>query len=108
RDQLAYYRERCAAHGRPPKALAVRRDVYVGESSAEAKAVLAAEVARGYRGFPPDALVAGSVAEVTDRFAELGKLGYTHLLVRPLTNDQDKVLGSFERLARVRQSLASV
>src|SRR5262249_5660721 len=53
REQLAYYRERCAAHGRPPKALAVRRDVYVGESSAEAKAVLAAEVARGYPRFPP-------------------------------------------------------
>jgi alkanesulfonate monooxygenase SsuD/methylene tetrahydromethanopterin reductase-like flavin-dependent oxidoreductase (luciferase family) len=108
REQLQYYRERCAAHGRPPKALAVRRDVYVGESSAEAKAVLAAEVARGYRGFPPDALVAGSVAEVTDRFAELGQLGYTEVLVRHLTNDQDKVLGSFERLASVKKALASV
>ena len=108
REQLTYYRERCAAHGRTPTALAIRRDVYVGESSAEARAVLAAEVAKGYRGFPPDALVAGSVDEVTERFAALAKLGYTDVLVRHLTDDHPKVLASFARLARVRQSLASV
>jgi alkanesulfonate monooxygenase SsuD/methylene tetrahydromethanopterin reductase-like flavin-dependent oxidoreductase (luciferase family) len=107
REQLHYYRERCTAHGRTPKALAIRRDVYVGESPAEARAVLAAEVARGYRGFPPDALVAGSVDEVIERFAALAKLGYTEVLVRHLTNDHQKVLGSFARLASVRAALAS-
>lgn len=106
REQLNYYRERCAAHGRTPTALAIRRDVYVGESSADARAVLAAEVARGYRGFPPDALVAGTVEEVVERFAELGQLGYTEVLVRHLTDDHAKVLGSFGRLASVRQALA--
>jgi alkanesulfonate monooxygenase SsuD/methylene tetrahydromethanopterin reductase-like flavin-dependent oxidoreductase (luciferase family) len=108
REQLSYYRERCAAHGRRPTALAVRRDVYVGESSAEAKAVLAAEVAKGYRGFPPDALVAGTVDEVAARFAELAKLGFTEVLIRHLTNDHAKVLGSFARLARVRQAVAAL
>ena len=107
REQLDYYRERCAAHGRRPTALAIRRDVYVGESAADAKAVLDAEVARGYRGFPPDALVAGTVDQVADRFAELARLGYTEVLVRHLTDDHQKVLGSFARLARVRQALAS-
>ena len=108
RDQLNYFLERCAAHGRRPTALAVRRDVYVGESSAEAKTVLAAEVAKGYRGFPPDALVAGSVDEITERFAALAKIGYTDVLIRHLTNDHPKVLGSFVRLASVRQALVSV
>ncbi|HMH49979.1 MAG TPA: LLM class flavin-dependent oxidoreductase [Candidatus Acidoferrum sp.] len=108
REQLNYYRERCAAHGRRPTALAIRRDVYVGESSAEAKAVLAEEVAKGYRGFPPDALVAGTVDEVTERFAELARLGYTEVLIRHLTDDRAKVLGSFARLARVRQAVAAL
>ena len=108
REQLSYYRERCTAHGRRPTALAVRRDVYVGESSAEAKAVLAAEVGKGYRGFPPDALVAGTVDEVTERFAELAKLGFTEVLIRHLTDDHQKVLGSFARLARVRQAVAAL
>src|SRR5262245_10147328 len=40
REQLELYRERCAAHGRMPRGIAIRRDVYVGESPAEAKAVL--------------------------------------------------------------------
>jgi alkanesulfonate monooxygenase SsuD/methylene tetrahydromethanopterin reductase-like flavin-dependent oxidoreductase (luciferase family) len=108
REQLDYYRERCAAHGRRPTALAIRRDVYVGESAADARAVLDAEVARGYRGFPPDALVAGTVDQVAERFAELARLGYTEVLVRHLTDDHQKVLGSFTRLARVRTALASI
>lgn len=106
REQLTYYRERCAAHGRTPTTVALRRDVYVGESAAEARAVLAAEVAKGYRGFAPDALVAGSVDEVIERFAAFGKLGYTDILIRHLTNDQPKVLASFARLAEVRKALA--
>jgi alkanesulfonate monooxygenase SsuD/methylene tetrahydromethanopterin reductase-like flavin-dependent oxidoreductase (luciferase family) len=108
RDQLDYYRERCAAHGRTPTTLAVRRDVYVGESAAEARAVLGAEVAKGYRGFAPDALVAGSVDEVAERFAALARLGYREVLIRHLTDDHDKVLGSFARLAEVREAVASL
>jgi alkanesulfonate monooxygenase SsuD/methylene tetrahydromethanopterin reductase-like flavin-dependent oxidoreductase (luciferase family) len=107
-SQLRHYRERCAVHGRTPATVAIRRDIYVGESSAEAKAVLADAVARGYRGFAPDALVAGTVDEVVDRFAALARLGYTDVLVRHLTNDQRKVLGSLARLADVRKALASV
>jgi alkanesulfonate monooxygenase SsuD/methylene tetrahydromethanopterin reductase-like flavin-dependent oxidoreductase (luciferase family) len=105
---LQHYRERCAAHGRTPTTVAIRRDVYVGESTAEARAVLAQAVARGYRGFAPDALVAGSIDEVVESFAALGKLGYTEVLVRHLTNDHPKVLASLARLARVRQALAKV
>ncbi len=105
RRQAAYYRERCAAHRRAPTAVAIRRDVYVGESPADAKAVLDAAIARGYRGFDPAALVAGSVDEVVERLRALGTMGYTDVIVRHLTDDQSEVLGSLTRLGRVREAL---
>ena len=106
RSQIDYYRERCAAHGRRPAAIAVRRDVYVGESAAEAKATGEAIVTRGYRGFPREALVFGSVDEVVAQLRPLGAMGYTDVVVRHLTDDQPKVLGSMARLAEVRRALA--
>jgi alkanesulfonate monooxygenase SsuD/methylene tetrahydromethanopterin reductase-like flavin-dependent oxidoreductase (luciferase family) len=106
RAQIDHYRERCAAHGRSPTAIAVRRDVYVGESAAEARATGEAIVARGYRGFPREALVCGSVDEVVAQLRPLGAMGYTDVIVRHLTDDQPKVLGSMARLAEVRRALA--
>src|SRR6185312_9859106 len=38
RSQADFYRERCAAYGKQPTAVVLRRDVYVGESSSEARA----------------------------------------------------------------------
>jgi alkanesulfonate monooxygenase SsuD/methylene tetrahydromethanopterin reductase-like flavin-dependent oxidoreductase (luciferase family) len=106
RAQADMYRERCAAYGREPGAIALRRDIYVGESSAEAQAVLREALARSYRGMPAEALIAGSVDEVAEQFRSFAKIGYTDILVRHLTNDQPKVLGSLERLAAVRSALA--
>ena len=62
-------------------------------------------VAGGYRGFDPGALVAGTIDEVVEQFRALGAMGYTEIIVRHLTNDQPKVLGSVARLARVRRAL---
>jgi alkanesulfonate monooxygenase SsuD/methylene tetrahydromethanopterin reductase-like flavin-dependent oxidoreductase (luciferase family) len=103
--QADLYRERCAAYGRQAGAVALRRDIYVGESSSEAQAVLQHALSRSYRGMPAEALVAGSVDEVTEQFRTFEKIGYTDILVRHLTNDQPKVLGSLERLAAVRAAL---
>ncbi len=108
RRQLDFYRERCAVHGRVPRAIAVRRDIYVGASRAEAEAVAGPIVARGYRGFKPEALVWGGVDDVVARFRELGEMGYMDVIVRHLTNDQPKVLDSLGRLAEVRSALAGV
>jgi alkanesulfonate monooxygenase SsuD/methylene tetrahydromethanopterin reductase-like flavin-dependent oxidoreductase (luciferase family) len=108
RDQAAFYLERCKAHGRTPGAVAIRRDIYVGESAADADDVKAKVLAAGYRGIPAPALVAGSVDQVVQRFAELGGLGYTDIIVRHLTSDQSKVLASLARLRRVREALASM
>jgi alkanesulfonate monooxygenase SsuD/methylene tetrahydromethanopterin reductase-like flavin-dependent oxidoreductase (luciferase family) len=106
RAQADLYRERCAAYGRQPGAITLRRDIYVGESSAEAQAVLQYALSRSYRGMPTEALIAGSVDEVVEQFRTFGEIGYTDILVRHLTNDQAKVLGSLERLAAVRAALA--
>jgi alkanesulfonate monooxygenase SsuD/methylene tetrahydromethanopterin reductase-like flavin-dependent oxidoreductase (luciferase family) len=106
RSQADFYRERCAAYGRQPKAVVLRRDIYVGQSSSEAQAVLQHALTRGYRGMPAEALVAGSVDEVAEQFRTFAGFGYTDILVRHLGNDQPKVLGSLERLAAVRAALA--
>ena len=106
RAQADFYRERCAAYGRQPKTVALRRDIYVGESSAEAQAVLKHALSRGYRGITAEALIAGSVEEVAGQFRSFEELGYTDILVRHLSNDQPQVLGSLERLAAVRAALA--
>ena len=106
RVQAELYRDRCAAYGRQPGAIVLRRDIYVGESSSEARAVLQGALGRGYRGMPAEALIAGSADEVAEQFRTFGEVGYTEILVRHLTNDQPKVLGSLERLAAVRAALA--
>ncbi|PYO47926.1 MAG: hypothetical protein DMD84_22285 [Candidatus Rokuibacteriota bacterium] len=106
REKIAYYRERCKARGRTPNAIAIRRDVYVGESEADAKATLDAAVAKGYRGFDPKALVAGTVTQVVERFRALAAMGFTDVIVRHLTTDHAKVLASFARLREVRRILS--
>jgi alkanesulfonate monooxygenase SsuD/methylene tetrahydromethanopterin reductase-like flavin-dependent oxidoreductase (luciferase family) len=105
RAMADFYLERCAKHGRAPAAVAVRRDIFVGASAEEAEAVAGPIARGGYRGFDPSALVWGSVEQVADKFRTLGSMGYTDVIVRHLTNDHAKVLGSMERLARVRAAL---
>jgi alkanesulfonate monooxygenase SsuD/methylene tetrahydromethanopterin reductase-like flavin-dependent oxidoreductase (luciferase family) len=105
REQVGWYLGSCAKYGRKPSAVAIRRDIYVGESSAEAEATAGAIVKAGYRGFDPAALVWGSIAEVVDKFRALEPLGYTDIIVRHITDNQAKVLASLARLAEVRKAL---
>ena len=100
------YRERCAAYGREPGAIVLRRDIYIGKSSSDAQAVLQQALSRGYRGMPAEALIAGTVEDVAEQFQRFAKIGYTEISVRHLTSDQPKVLGSLERLAAVRAAVA--
>jgi hypothetical protein len=105
--QAAFYLERCKTHGRAPKAVAIRRDIYVGESAADAEAVKAQVLAAGYRGIPAPALVAGSVDQVVERFAELATLGYTDVIV-DTSPAIIRASGFSLALRRVREALASV
>jgi alkanesulfonate monooxygenase SsuD/methylene tetrahydromethanopterin reductase-like flavin-dependent oxidoreductase (luciferase family) len=106
REQMRHYRERCAAYGRTPTPIAIRRDVYVADSRADADAATGAIIKAGYRGFDPSSLVIGTVDEVVERFRALGALGYTDVIVRHVTDEQPYVLASLARLAEVRKALA--
>ncbi len=104
--QIEQYRSCCATHGRPVGVTAIRRDIHVGADPADALRVAGPILAHGYRGLPPESVVTGGAAEVSKAFAELGDLGFSHVLVRHLAEDQQEVLASYERLAVVRSDLA--
>jgi len=106
REAADLYRERCAACGRSPSAVAIRRDVYVGESDAEAHATAGPIVDAGYRGFARAALIVGGRDTVEERLRELDGMGYTDVIVRNLVTDQAKALACIERLGEVRGRLA--
>jgi alkanesulfonate monooxygenase SsuD/methylene tetrahydromethanopterin reductase-like flavin-dependent oxidoreductase (luciferase family) len=103
RDGLNRYRQACAEHGRDPSAVAIRRDVFIGATAEEARRVVEPYIAAGYRGFPPEALVYGSVEQVAGRFRDLADLGYTDVIVRNISARQDESLATIERLAEVRR-----
>ncbi len=104
-EQLRRYREACERHDRPVGACAIRRDIYVGETAAEAEALAGKMIDRGYRGFPPEALIVGDVERVAAAFAELGAMGYDEVVVRHLVQDPARALDSIGRLAGVRERL---
>lgn len=106
-DSLNRYRQACAEHQREPSAVAIRRDVYVGSSSEDARKVVEPYAQRGYRGFPEEALMFGSVEEVAEELAAFAKLGYTDVIVRNLSYDQGESLATIERLAEVKIALAA-
>jgi alkanesulfonate monooxygenase SsuD/methylene tetrahydromethanopterin reductase-like flavin-dependent oxidoreductase (luciferase family) len=106
RALIGYYRDRCRAHGRTPAAIAIRRDIYVGETDAEAERTAGARVRAGYRGFPPESPVYGSIDRVAAQFRALAAMGYTDVIIRHLLDDQAQVLASYARLAEVRKAVA--
>lgn len=98
----AQYLACCETHQRPTRAVAIRRDVHVGETVESARSEVAAELAKGYRGIDPAALLVGSVAEVTGQIEHLQQAGYTDVIVRNISSQQALCLASIERLAQVR------
>lgn len=101
------YRAACEELGRAPGVVALRRDVYVGATSQEARAVVEPYVAAGYRGIASEALLFGSTAEVADQIGALRELGYTDVCVRNISSRQPEALATIERLARVKALLAA-
>ena len=101
-DQLGLYREACERHNCPVGVCAIRRDIYVGETAEEAETLAGKMIARGYRGFPPEALIVGDVERVATAFAELGAMGYDEVVVRHLVQDPARVVDSIGRLADVK------
>jgi alkanesulfonate monooxygenase SsuD/methylene tetrahydromethanopterin reductase-like flavin-dependent oxidoreductase (luciferase family) len=107
-EMAATYRKACEAYGRPPSAVVLRRDIHVGGDEAEARRVAQSVLDGGYRGMDPAATVVGSPDQVAERLAGYAAMGYDHVLVRHLAEDQKEVLASFARLARVRELVAGL
>jgi len=89
-----------------PDTIAIRRDVYVAESTTQANDVRATLKSRGYRGFDPDALVIGDVDSVAEQFLRYEALGYTDVIVRNLHREYHRAISSTERLSRVVEILS--
>jgi len=101
-ESMTHYRNCLATHGRPtPPTIAIRRDIYVAASAADAKATRDAVAAHGYRGFDPEALVIGEPGDVAAQFTALAALGFTDVIVRNLHPDAQKAVDSTARLANV-------
>lgn len=107
-EDLNRYRQACAEHDRQPKAVALRRDIYIGATPADAEKTLRPYLDAGYRGFAKAALVYGNVEQVADQFQQFADLGYTDIIVRNIASDQRQALATIERLADVRKLLGHV
>jgi alkanesulfonate monooxygenase SsuD/methylene tetrahydromethanopterin reductase-like flavin-dependent oxidoreductase (luciferase family) len=102
---IAFYRERCAEYGREAAAIAIRRDIFIGASDAEAEEKAGGMVKGGFRGFPPDAFITGGPETVATRFRELADLGYTDVIVRQMAVPQEAAIASYHRLGRLKESM---
>lgn len=96
-QQLDVYREAAARAGR--RALPVlRRDIYVGESDAEAEATVSRVLAEGYRGTGMDQLLVGGPASIVQQLRSYRALGFEYVMVRHIVGDHAAMLRSFQRI----------
>ena len=103
--QREYYIERCTAYARQPSAIAIRRDIYIAESQADADETADAVMKKGYRGFRREALTIETIQGAIEAFRQFETAGYTDIIVRHVTLDQSRVIASTHRLAEVRSAL---
>jgi len=95
--QLALYREAAARSGRLARPV-LRRDIYVGESDEEARAVVSAILAEGYRGGGLDQLLVGSAETIVRDLRRYREMGFEYVMVRHIVGDHRLMLQSFERI----------
>ena len=81
------------------------RDSYIGSTSQEAETLKQKYLTKGYRGFPPEALLAGSVNQIADELRAFADLGYTDIVVRNISADQREAISTIERLVEVKEQL---
>ena len=102
RDALSTFREAADAEDRLGRVdvFPIRRDVYIGESDAEAAESTRPLIEAGYRGFEPNVLIIGGPETAVARLRELEKMGFDHTLLRFLPVGQEKILASIARVGR--------
>lgn len=96
-EQLDRYREAAVRAGRMLQPV-LRRDIYVGESDAEARAAVEPILKEGYRGTGLDQLLVGSAATVVQQLRQYRQMGFEYVMVRHIVGDHQLMLGSFERI----------
>ncbi|HEU4429569.1 MAG TPA: LLM class flavin-dependent oxidoreductase [Myxococcota bacterium] len=96
-QQLGVYREAAERAGRPALPV-LRRDIYVGESDAEAEATAGRVLAEGYRGTGTDQLLIGGAESIVAKLREYRELGFGYVMVRHIVGDHDAMLRSFARI----------
>ncbi|MGI9327599.1 MAG: LLM class flavin-dependent oxidoreductase [Pseudomonadales bacterium] len=105
-EAVSHYRQACAEHQRQPQAVAIRKDIFIGSTSEEARKATAPLIAKGYRGIAESALLIGSSIEVAEQISALAEQGYTDVIVRNMSPDQAQSIATIERLAEVKTLLA--
>ena len=98
-EQLEVYREAAVRAGRPVEPV-LRRDIFVGDSDADAAAVVDPILAEGYRGTGRDTLLIGGPSTVVQQLSEYAAMGFRHVMVRHITGDHARMLASFDRIGR--------
>jgi alkanesulfonate monooxygenase SsuD/methylene tetrahydromethanopterin reductase-like flavin-dependent oxidoreductase (luciferase family) len=96
-EQLDIYRETAARHGRPALPV-LRRDIYVGDTDAEAERVVQQILDEGYRGGGMDRLLVGAPDTVLQQLEDYRALGFDDVLVRHVVGDHQQMLESFARI----------
>ena len=100
---LAYYRDRCEAHGRAPLATPIRRNIHVAANERELNERVRPAMTRAGMGAEPDKVIVGTVPQVAESFRSLAEAGFSDVIVRHFMDEQAAVIDSYHRLAEVRK-----
>ena len=99
------YQNACHALDRQQGVTAIRRDILLAATGGAARERAAPYIAKGYRGIPEQALMIGSVEEVTASMRSLAAQGYSDVIVRNISADQSECLETIALLADVKANL---
>ncbi len=106
REKLERYRDACAVLERTPVRLPIRKDVFLAETDAEARAVGDPLVAAGYRGFDRAAVAYGDPASVAEQLAPYADLGFTDVILRTMPAPLEAAVRSVTLAGELRAALA--
>jgi len=76
----------------------LRRDIYVGETDADARAVVEPILAEGYRGTGLDQLLVGGPRTIVQQLRDYRAMGFDSVMVRHIVGDHQHMLNSFRRI----------
>jgi alkanesulfonate monooxygenase SsuD/methylene tetrahydromethanopterin reductase-like flavin-dependent oxidoreductase (luciferase family) len=102
---LALYQEACARHGRHPRRIPIRKDVFIADSAAEATQVGDRLMSSGYRGLDRDAVAYGDPDSVAEQLSVFGDLGFTDVIIRTMPVAARAAIRSVELAGEVRLRL---